>query len=138
MSASAPTLARKLPQGSTLPTADPPGFRILCWVTMALSVSSIVLIFPFYGSAAREHSLEAVAWVPLVAVADLGAVSGRRELRLGFGLPLLLAVTFLFGPVAGGLVALLGSIDARELRRQISLGHALFNRAQISLSVLSA
>jgi signal transduction histidine kinase len=53
-------------------------------------------------------------------------------------LPLLLAAAFTFDPFAAGLVALAGSVDIRELRREISLARSLWNRSQTALSVMAA
>jgi signal transduction histidine kinase len=53
-------------------------------------------------------------------------------------LPLLLAAAFTFGPLASGLIALLGAVDIRELKREVSWSRAVWNRSQTSLSVMSA
>jgi signal transduction histidine kinase len=53
-------------------------------------------------------------------------------------LPVLLGVGFVFGPFMAGLVGVIGCIDIRELRREVSVARALLNRAQISLSVMVA
>jgi signal transduction histidine kinase len=69
---------------------------------------------------------------------DLGSLRVWRNLYLGFDFPLLLAAAFLYGPLVSGVIALIGSIDVREFRRGVSLLRALFNRAQICLSVMAA
>jgi signal transduction histidine kinase len=53
-------------------------------------------------------------------------------------LPVLLGAAFLYGPVFAGLVGLIGSVEIREIRRQVSIPRALLNRAQISLSAIVA
>jgi signal transduction histidine kinase len=53
-------------------------------------------------------------------------------------LPLLLAAGFLFGPGVGGAVAFVAYADVREFRGEISVLRALYNRAQIALSVMLA
>jgi signal transduction histidine kinase len=53
-------------------------------------------------------------------------------------LPILLAAAMLFQPVNVGILAFVGSTDLREARRQIRIGHALFNRSQIAVSVMTA
>jgi signal transduction histidine kinase len=53
-------------------------------------------------------------------------------------LPLLLAAAFIFGPLISGLIALLGAVDIRELRREISWPRAIWNRSQTSISVMCA
>lgn len=54
------------------------------------------------------------------------------------GFPLLIAVGLLNDPEAAALVALLGSFDPREFRREVSVLRALFNRCQVSLAVFAA
>ena len=51
--------------------------------------------------------------------------------------PILLAAAMLFPPIIAALLALVGTTDQREFRRQISIGRSLFNRSQIALSVLA-
>jgi signal transduction histidine kinase len=79
-----------------------------------------------------------LAWVVLVAVAGVIPVGSGRGPRLAMDLPLLLAAAFTFDPFAAGLIALAGSVDIRELRREISAIRALWNRSQTALSVMAA
>jgi len=44
----------------------------------------------------------------------------------------------LFQPATVGILAFIGSTDLREARRKIGIGHALFNRSQIAVSVMTA
>jgi signal transduction histidine kinase len=53
-------------------------------------------------------------------------------------LPILLAAAMLFQPATVGILAFIGSTDLREPRRQIGIGHAIFNRSQIAVSVMAA
>jgi signal transduction histidine kinase len=74
----------------------------------------------------------------LVAAVELLPVPAWRGLHFSVGLPLLLMVGILNPPLAAGLAALVGASDPRELRREVSLVLALFNRCQVALSVLAA
>lgn len=49
-----------------------------------------------------------------------------------------MVVGFVYAPAAAALCAFLGASDPREYRRQVSLLRALFNRSQVTLSVLAA
>jgi signal transduction histidine kinase len=82
--------------------------------------------------------LELVAWITMVAVAGLVPLSSGRGPSLAMDLPLLLAAAFTFGPLASGLIALLGAVDIRELKREVSWSRAVWNRSQTSLSVMCA
>jgi signal transduction histidine kinase len=74
-------------------------------------------------------------WAAAIAMVDLMPVeiSGGMELSLSF--PIVLAVALLYSPAVATLVALIGSFDPRELRRQLPLLKALFIRSQVALSV---
>ncbi len=74
----------------------------------------------------------------MVVLASASSVSLGHDIQLTFDMPVLLAAVYLFGPAVGGLMALVGSFDAREVRGRISLANALFNHAQVSLSVMLA
>jgi signal transduction histidine kinase len=78
-----------------------------------------------------------VFWALSVALVDLMpvAVSGSIDLSLSF--PIVLAVALVYSPPVAALVALVGSVDPRELRGQISGHKALFVRAQVALSVFA-
>lgn len=53
-------------------------------------------------------------------------------------MPMLIAVAILYPPATATLVALVASLDVRELRGKVSITRALFNRSQIALLVLIA
>jgi signal transduction histidine kinase len=61
---------------------------------------------------------------------------GTVELMMSF--PVLLASAFVFPPYVVGFLAFFGSMDMREMRREIPLGRALFNRSNVALSVMAA
>jgi signal transduction histidine kinase len=47
-------------------------------------------------------------------------------------------VAILYPAGAAGAIALIGALDPREFRREVSLGAALYNRSQVALSVVAA
>jgi signal transduction histidine kinase len=76
-------------------------------------------------------------WTALVFVVNLFPIEvADRQLTLD--VPILLAVAFLYTGEIGAVVALLGAIDIREIRRQVSFSRAVFNRSQVALSILVA
>lgn len=83
-------------------------------------------------------TLQLVALTALVGLVELLPVPAWRGLQLGVGLPLMLMIGMLHPPAAAGAAALVGASDPRELRRQVTLGQAVFNRCQVALSVLAA
>jgi signal transduction histidine kinase len=117
---------------------EPLAFRLLSWglflgVLLILGVASIL----------RGHGLpttvgELFLWIALVASASLVPLTSTTGPALVMDLPILLGAGFVFGPVFAGFVGLIGCLDIRELRRDVSVSRALLNRAQISLSVMAA
>jgi signal transduction histidine kinase len=74
----------------------------------------------------------------VVALADLLPIPYWERLSLTMSLPILLAAGIVYDPWVVGLLAFLGSIDPRELRRRLSLDAALFNRSQVALAAMAA
>jgi signal transduction histidine kinase len=105
-----------------------------------IGLNSVVLVIA--GVHVPEHSapntVELLSWSLLVALAGLVPLGSGRSPSLAMDLPILLAAAYALGPFAAGLVALVGAFDIRELRREISLMRALWNRSQTSLSVVCA
>ena len=82
--------------------------------------------------------LQLILWAVLIAAVELLPVPAWRGVHLSLGFPLLMTVGILYAPPAAAATALIGSFDPRELRREVSVLRALFNRCQVSLSVLAA
>ena len=81
---------------------------------------------------------ELVVWIVLVAITDLLPVAAWRGLQVSLAFPLLMTVGIYYSPAVVGVVALLGTTDPREYKREVSLLHAVFNRCQVTLSVVAA
>jgi signal transduction histidine kinase len=73
-------------------------------------------------------------WVFAVAIVDLFPVPWRG-MQLSLSFPLLIAVAVLYAPPVAAAVALVGSLDPRELRRAIHPMKALFVRSEIAWAV---
>jgi signal transduction histidine kinase len=82
--------------------------------------------------------VQLAAWVVIIAVVELIPIPMWRSTRVSIGFPLLMVVAYLYQPAAAGLVAFLAASDPRELRREVTLSRALFNRSQVALAVLAA
>jgi signal transduction histidine kinase len=87
-----------------------------------------------------SFALGVAFWIVVIAVVELLPVPTWKSLQLSLAFPLFTAVAFLpiYPPEVAGLVALLGSSDPREPKRQIRPLRALFNRSQVALSVFAA
>jgi len=81
---------------------------------------------------------ELLFWVLLFLAAELLPVSLGLESRITMGLPIAVAIAIRFDPLAAMLILGLGSFDIREIRRQIPIIQALFNRSQTMLAAAAA
>ena len=79
-----------------------------------------------------------VLWAAAVSLVELIPVPAWRGIHLSLGFPLLMALAIVHPPVAAGVTAFLGSTDPREFRREVTVLRAIFNRAQVALSVFAA
>ena len=117
---------------------EPVRFRLLGWA-LFVGVLLILGVASTLGGQSLPLSVgELFLWIALVGSASLVPLTSRSGPALVMDLPVLLGAGFVFGPVFAGFVGLVGCVDIRELRREVSISRALLNRAQISLSVMAA
>jgi signal transduction histidine kinase len=102
-------------------------------VVVAIDVVALVVLMIESGGVAIPP-LDLTAWIALAAAASLAPVPSGRGAWLAFDLPIVLGAGLAFGPLGAGLVGLIGACDVREVRRELSVSRALFNRTQVSLS----
>jgi signal transduction histidine kinase len=119
------------------PPRDPLSAHLL-----TLGVVAILAFLLIRGSEALTQTIqtrwpELLFWTALVFVVNLFPIA-VGDTRLSLDDPTLLAVSFLYSPEAAALVPFLGSIDKRELTREVGFSRAVFNRTQIALSVYLA
>jgi signal transduction histidine kinase len=84
------------------------------------------------------RNIDLLLWTGILATVELLPVTVSRQIHLSLGFPILLGLAILYPPNIGATIALIGSFDSREIRRQISPLKSLFNRCQIALSTLAA
>jgi signal transduction histidine kinase len=85
-----------------------------------------------------SDSRDLVIWILVIASVELIPVPLWRGTIISMGFPLLMAVAFLYPPAVAGSAAFLAASDPRELRREVGLLQALFNRSCIALAVWAA
>lgn len=138
MSASTAAAARELPRRSRTPGGVPTALAAFASLAILLAVGLILAGLWRDRAILSTAGWELVAWLVATAVVGLASVPSNAGPQLGLDLPLLLAAGFLFGPGVGGAIAFIAYADTREFRGEISVLRALYNRAQISLSVMFA
>src|SRR3989442_13487413 len=82
-----------------------------------------VVLWLIYDLTTRDRlsSSVVVFWILAVIVVDLIPVPAWGGLQLSLSFPILLGVAILYPPATAALIAVLGSVDPRELRREVTL-----------------
>ncbi len=120
------------------PYSHPVAFPLMAWFSGAVVAGILTVGLAGTPEAITGHPLVLAEWAILVAISGLMSVSLGNGMEISVDLPLLLAAAYLWGPIAAGAMALIASRDRRELRGEVTLTSALFNHAQVSLSVMVA
>jgi signal transduction histidine kinase len=111
---------------------------------LAVTLPTVSLIVWLLISSGVNHlsepavGLGALFWASTIAVVELLPVPAWKSLQVGTGFPLYTAVAFIFPPSVAGLIAFVASSDPREIRHEVTLTRALFNRSQLALALLTA
>jgi len=101
-------------------------------------VGGVLLVLADLDTFTLKRVGQLVLWAAAVSLVELIPVPAWRGIHLSLGFPLLMALAFVHPPVAAGVTAFVGSTDPREFRREVTLLRAIFNRAQVALSVFAA
>ena len=112
--------------------------RLLLAFELAVIIPTLTVLGVLLTSDPSVLEAVLILWAVLIAAVELLPVPAWRGVHLSLGFPLLMTVGILFAPPAAAVTALVGSFDPRELRREVTFLRALFNRCQVSLSVLAA
>jgi signal transduction histidine kinase len=132
------TLGRHLSRPHPWPDPQPLRLRLFEWGLSLITVALLTLLIFATRNWTGSEFWTVAGWLPLVVISDLLPVPVWGGVTIAPSLPILLAAAMLFQPVNVGILAFVGSTDLREARRQIRIGHALFNRSQIAVSVMTA
>ncbi len=102
-------------------------------------------VFALVGGAAladrnviRPLLPQMVVWAALIAAADMLPVEFWGRVSFTLSLPVALAAGLSLPASAVGLLLVFATVDPREFRGELAWDRALFNRAQIALTVLVA
>ena len=87
----------------------------------------------------EEADPRLLLWTVLVAAVEFVPAPAWRGLRVSLGFPILFAVALSYAaPGWAAAVALIGSADPQEVRRETTVLKALFNRCQVAIAVFLA
>jgi signal transduction histidine kinase len=115
------------------------GERFSAWVLVVATMSITISLYS-RETGAPPSAAEFIFWIALLLAAELLPVSlgFKTQVTMSFPITVAVAIHFHDQPAIAMTIAGLGSFDVRELRREIPLWHALFNRAQLMLAVGAA
>jgi signal transduction histidine kinase len=112
--------------------------RVLVLFEVAVVVPTFALIAGLILASDVPFKPVLLLWSLLIGLIELMPVPAWRGLTISVGFPVLMMVAILYPPGTAGLITLLGMTDPRELRREMPIAAALFNRSQVALSVIAA
>lgn len=113
------------------------GLLLLCF-QLAVIVPTLVLGSVLFADSIDQFRPLLLLWSVLIGAVELLPVPVWRGLQVGVGVPLLMMVAILYPPGIAGVLAFLGASDPREFKHEVTFLRALFNRAQVALSVIAA
>jgi signal transduction histidine kinase len=122
----------------TAPPVEPVPLKVLEWSTTLPAVVALLGILFLRESWRAVPPGDLLLWTVIIAACDLLPVRLPHNLVLALSLPIVLAAAFLYPAEIAAGIAFIGSFDIRELRREISVAHSLFNRSQVAISAASA
>jgi signal transduction histidine kinase len=96
-----------------------------------------VLVATLPGDREQALDLPVLWFIVAVAAVDLIPVPAWGGMQLSLSFPLLLGVAIAFDPPVAMLIAIVGSVDPREFRGEVSILKALYNRSQMALAILA-
>src|SRR5688572_30590256 len=118
------------------------GVNLLTVFSLAVVLPVLTILGLEFAARVQEIDLrtgvELIIWTALVAAVELLPAPAWGGVQVSLGFPLLAAVAITYPPGLAAVVALIGSFDPRELKRELGPLRALFNRSQIALAVFAA
>jgi diguanylate cyclase (GGDEF)-like protein len=94
-----------------------------------------LLSYLMYRNTGEFLDWRILVWAAAIAVVDLLPVRASGEIAFSLSFPIELSAALLYQPGVAALIAFLGAVDERELRRELPLLKAIYIRGQIAFSV---
>jgi len=116
------------------PRTNPVWTAILTIVVIIPTLAYLIWALPRFGD---QLSFSLLFFIFAVAVVDLIPVPAWGGLQLSLSFPILLGVAMIYPAPIAAFVAVVGSFDPREFRREIPFTRAVWNRCQLGLSFLA-
>lgn len=110
--------------------------RIFLWGFSLTTLAIAALATARLGGEA-EDLVHLAAWTLIVAAVDLAPIRVWGSVSVSMSFPVALAAGMIFPAAQAGLIAFVGSFDPRELKGDVSVAKAVFNRSQVAASVMA-
>lgn len=119
---------------------NPQGRRVLLYALLPLAPVVSVLGWGIYvhRDVLTSGWFELLIWACILVLLALLELPSEHGRRLSPVMPVALAIALIFPPLVAGLVAFVGCVDARLPSDGQMWGRAIFNRTQLSLTVMVA
>ncbi|MGZ6545534.1 MAG: sensor histidine kinase [Actinomycetota bacterium] len=80
----------------------------------------------------------ALLFVVCIMAVDLIPIPAWEDIELSLSFPIMIGVAMLYSPPVAGMIAIIGSSDIHEFRREIPFLRAMWNRSQMGLAIIAA
>jgi putative nucleotidyltransferase with HDIG domain len=107
-------------------------------ISLVVTACAVVLAVATFVFPVHSDPGGLAFWTTVTLVACAAPVTLPRGLLVGVATTPILAAAFLLGPAGGGWVALVGSLELRELRGKVPWYGTLFNHAAMALPAVLA
>ena len=114
---------------------DPVGLRVWFWATSLVVLGVLLSQMAQLRSSFDGELGYVLLWVVAMAIADYLDVQFWRGVHLTMSLTVGIAAAMVFDPVVAASIAFVGSLDPREVRGEVPLRRALYNRSQVAAAV---
>jgi signal transduction histidine kinase len=112
--------------------------RVYLWLCSGVSLLLVGAVVARGWDSVTASPSVILVWAIVAAIADLFAVRLFRSITLSMSFVVTLSAAMALAPAQAAMVAFIGSLDRRELRREVSVPQSLFNRSQIACSTAAA
>ena len=123
--------------GPAAPTRDPAPFVVLA-VTVLAAVAALAVRAVTSGTVGDLDLWALAAWAVFCAVANVLPIPLSEHVSLSLSSSANIAVAVVFPMSAAGPLVFAAALSEWEIRRETKLLHALYNRAQLAISVAAA
>ncbi len=129
------SVAAQAPSGTkTSHRYSPRSSRLYFW---SVSLTWLLLLgwdLTKHGDELASHAAALLPWVIVLALVNMLPVSTWPHASFTPDVPIFIAGTLLLAPIEIGLATFMGSFDQKELKGQIRISKAIFNRSQAALA----